>query len=50
LIDNQVPLSKEDVFLNKSVGVVDKRKLMKFLTFCLDYENNPQEYIGFLLF
>jgi len=42
----KVPLSKEDVFLSSNVSVVDKRRLMKFLTFCLDHENQPQEYNG----
>lgn len=46
----KVPLSKEDVFLSQTVGVADKRRLMKFLTFCLDHENQPQEYQGFFLF
>lgn len=36
----QVPSSKEDVFTNKSVSLIEKRKLMKFLTFAMDYEEN----------
>ena len=34
----KVPSSKEDVFTNKSVSLIEKRKLMKFLTFAMDYE------------
>ncbi len=38
----KVPSSKEDVFTNKSVSLIEKRKLMKFLTFAMDYEEtNP---------
>ncbi|KAI8359875.1 GDP dissociation inhibitor [Choanephora cucurbitarum] len=32
----KVPSSKEDVFTNKSVTLVEKRKLMKFLTFAME--------------
>ncbi|KAI8059607.1 GDP dissociation inhibitor-domain-containing protein [Gongronella butleri] len=31
----KVPGSKEDVFTNKTISLVDKRKLMKFLTFAM---------------
>ncbi|ORX58968.1 rab protein geranylgeranyltransferase component A [Hesseltinella vesiculosa] len=34
----KVPGSKEDVFTNKSISLVDKRKLMKFLTFAMSDE------------
>lgn len=34
----QVPSSKEDVFTNKSISLVEKRKLMKFFTFAMDYD------------
>ncbi|KAI7902413.1 GDP dissociation inhibitor [Cokeromyces recurvatus] len=34
----KVPSSKEDVFTNKSVSLVEKRKLMKFLTFAMEYD------------
>ncbi|KAI8061549.1 GDP dissociation inhibitor [Gilbertella persicaria] len=37
----KVPSSKEDVFTNKSVTLVEKRKLMKFLTFAM--ESNEQD-------
>ncbi|KAJ3163565.1 hypothetical protein HDU86_000146 [Geranomyces michiganensis] len=40
----QVPGSKEDVFGNKSVSLVDKRRLMKFLTFALSFEESPEVF------
>ena len=33
----RVPMSKEDVFMNKDVTMVEKRKLMKFLTGVLEW-------------
>ncbi|NXH10912.1 RAE2 geranylgeranyltransferase, partial [Bucco capensis] len=42
----QVPCSRADVFNSKQLTVVEKRMLMKFLTFCLDYEQHPEEYQG----
>ncbi|KAL4648214.1 rab proteins geranylgeranyltransferase component A 2-like [Arapaima gigas] len=43
----QVPCSRADVFGSKQLTVVEKRMLMKFLTFCLDYEQYPEEYQDF---
>uniref|UniRef100_A0A8C3VJW3 Rab proteins geranylgeranyltransferase component A n=1 Tax=Catagonus wagneri TaxID=51154 RepID=A0A8C3VJW3_9CETA len=43
----QVPCSRADVFNSKELTMVEKRMLMKFLTFCLDYERHPDEYQGF---
>ncbi|CAG8474496.1 7056_t:CDS:10 [Ambispora gerdemannii] len=43
----KVPCSKEDVFTSQTVSLVDKRKLMKFLTFALDYTNSPETYAGY---
>ncbi|XP_068929049.1 rab proteins geranylgeranyltransferase component A 2-like [Petaurus breviceps papuanus] len=40
----QVPCSRADVFNSKKLTMVEKRMLMKFLTFCLDYEQQPEEY------
>ncbi|XP_071613572.1 rab proteins geranylgeranyltransferase component A 1 [Heliangelus exortis] len=40
----QVPCSRADVFNSKQLTVVEKRMLMKFLTFCLEYEQHPDEY------
>ncbi|XP_005409778.1 PREDICTED: rab proteins geranylgeranyltransferase component A 1 [Chinchilla lanigera] len=43
-IVEQVPCSRADVFNNKQLTVVEKRMLMKFLTFCMEYEEHPEEY------
>ncbi|XP_008824709.2 rab proteins geranylgeranyltransferase component A 2-like [Nannospalax galili] len=43
----QVPCSRVDVFNSKELTMVEKRMLMKFLTFCLDYEQHPDEYQDF---
>lgn len=43
----QVPCSRADVFNSKELTMVEKRKLMKFLTFCLDYEQHSDEYQDF---
>ncbi|NXS16767.1 RAE1 geranylgeranyltransferase, partial [Mystacornis crossleyi] len=40
----QVPCSRADVFNSRQLSMVEKRMLMKFLTFCLDYEQHPEEY------
>ncbi|XP_008573481.1 PREDICTED: rab proteins geranylgeranyltransferase component A 2 [Galeopterus variegatus] len=40
----QVPCSRADVFNSKELTMVEKRMLMKFLAFCLDYEQHPDEY------
>ncbi|XP_077163797.1 rab proteins geranylgeranyltransferase component A 1 [Paroedura picta] len=40
----QVPCSRADVFNRKQLTMVEKRMLMRFLTFCLDYEEHPDEY------
>ncbi|XP_038603849.1 rab proteins geranylgeranyltransferase component A 1 [Tachyglossus aculeatus] len=40
----QVPCSRADVFNSKQLTMIEKRMLMKFLTFCLDYEQHPEEY------
>lgn len=42
----KVPCSRADVFASKQLTVVEKRMLMKFLTFCLDFEQHPEEYQG----
>ncbi|XP_048461114.1 rab proteins geranylgeranyltransferase component A 1 [Rhincodon typus] len=43
----QVPCSRADVFASKQLTMVEKRMLMKFLTFCLEYEQHPDEYVDF---
>ncbi|NWW41308.1 RAE1 geranylgeranyltransferase, partial [Panurus biarmicus] len=40
----QVPCSRADIFNSRQLTMVEKRMLMKFLTFCLDYEEHPEEY------
>ncbi|XP_068013765.1 rab proteins geranylgeranyltransferase component A 1 isoform X2 [Melanerpes formicivorus] len=40
----RVPCSRADVFNSKQLTMVEKRMLMKFLTFCLEYEQHPDEY------
>lgn len=40
----QVPCSRADVFASRQLSMVEKRMLMKFLTFCLDFEQHPEEY------
>ncbi|KAM6217441.1 rab proteins geranylgeranyltransferase component A 2 [Rhynchocyon petersi] len=40
----QVPCSRADVFNSKELTMIEKRMLMKFLTFCIDYEQHPSEY------
>lgn len=38
-----VPGSKEDVFKNKDISLIDKRRLMRFLTFAAgDFENKKE--------
>ena len=46
----QVPCSRADVFSSRQLAMVEKRMLMKFLTFCLEYEQHPDEYQGSVLF
>ncbi|XP_011818613.1 PREDICTED: rab proteins geranylgeranyltransferase component A 1 isoform X1 [Colobus angolensis palliatus] len=43
----QVPCSRADVFNSKQLTMVEKRMLMKFLTFCMEYEKYPDEYKGY---
>ncbi|XP_037071145.1 rab proteins geranylgeranyltransferase component A 2-like [Pollicipes pollicipes] len=42
-----VPSSRADVFTTRHVSVVEKRLLMKLLSFCLDFEKYPDEYKAF---
>jgi len=44
----QVPCSRSDVFSSKSVSMLEKRKMMKFLTFCSEFESHPEEYEEFV--
>ena len=42
----QVPCSRADVFSSKQVSMIEKRMLMKLLTFCMEYDKHPEEYEG----
>lgn len=42
----KVPSSKEDVFNNQAISLIDKRKLMRFLTFAVDYQEKPEVMEG----
>ncbi|KAF6389799.1 CHM Rab escort protein [Rhinolophus ferrumequinum] len=41
---SKVPCSRADVFNSKQLSMVEKRMLMKFLTFCMEYEEHLDEY------
>ena len=41
-----VPCSRADLFSTKEVSMPEKRKMMKFLTFCAEFEKHPAEYEG----
>ena len=43
----QVPCNRADVFSSNAVNVMEKRVLMKFLSFCVNYEENPDQYEAF---
>jgi len=43
-----VPSSRADVFGTKHVSVVEKRILMKYLTFCLNYDSDPSVYENYV--
>ena len=43
----EVPCSRADVFSSDVISIVEKRMLMKFLTFCLDFEQQQDQYEGF---
>ncbi|CAG2177117.1 unnamed protein product, partial [Oppiella nova] len=40
----EVPVSRGDIFNNKDVSVIDKRMLMKFMTFCSEYDRHYADY------
>jgi RAB protein geranylgeranyltransferase component A len=42
----KVPVSKEDIFSTDSIALIDKRKLMRFLTFAMNEETDPQVLEG----
>lgn len=51
LIDEKlkkVPCSRADVFSSKDVSMIEKRMMMKFLTFCVDFEKHEEDYKEFM--
>lgn len=45
-----MPTSKEDVFVSKALSLKEKRLLMKFLQFAVDYENQQSVWEGNVFF
>lgn len=45
-VHGQVPCSRADVFSSKDVSMIEKRMMMKFLTFCVDFEKHEEDYKG----
>ena len=41
-----MPSSKEDVFNNQAISLIDKRKLMRFLTYAVEYQEKPEVMEG----
>ena len=41
-----VPCSRADMFTTKSLSMIDKRKMMRFLSFCAEYDSHPEQYQG----
>lgn len=39
--------NRSDVFSTKHINVIEKRLLMKFINFCVDYETQPEVYSAF---
>ena len=42
-----VPSSRSDVFTTKHISVIEKRILMKFINFCVNYEATPDAFEAF---
>ncbi|VDO61494.1 unnamed protein product [Heligmosomoides polygyrus] len=43
---SRVPCSKGDIFQDETLEMVDKRRLMKFMTFCLEWNTKADELEG----
>lgn len=43
----EVPCSRSDVFNSELINVLEKRALMRFMTFCLTFEDCPEQYESF---
>lgn len=41
-----MPCSRSDVFASQNVNVIEKRMLMKLLTFCLEFDKHPSDDAG----
>ena len=39
----QVPCSRSDVFESKLVSMIEKRKMMKFLSLCSEYDEESEK-------
>ncbi|TPX30139.1 hypothetical protein SmJEL517_g06229 [Synchytrium microbalum] len=44
---DRVPGSKEDVFADNSVSLIEKRRLMRFMTSALTFQDHPDETIDY---
>uniref|UniRef100_A0A158P7V7 Rab proteins geranylgeranyltransferase component A n=1 Tax=Angiostrongylus cantonensis TaxID=6313 RepID=A0A158P7V7_ANGCA len=43
---SRVPCNKGDIFQDDTLSMVDKRRLMKFMTFCLEWNTKAEEMEG----
>lgn len=43
----EVPCSRSDVFGSELISVLEKRALMRFMTFCANFEESPEQYLDF---
>ena len=43
----EVPCSRSDVFGSELINVLEKRALMRFMTFCSTFEDSPEQYESF---
>lgn len=39
----EVPCSRQDIFNDKQTSLIEKRILMRFITFCAEFDKNPKE-------
>ncbi|KAJ3302400.1 hypothetical protein HDV03_004995 [Kappamyces sp. JEL0829] len=42
----KIPSSKEDVFVSTAMSLIEKRKVMKFFTFCLEFTSQDAATLG----
>jgi len=45
----EVPCSRSDIFNSKSISIVQKRMLMKFMSYCMDLEKQGSDLQGLLI-